>query len=140
MRIFRLLAACIALCALSSAALAQSRARPVEVDRIVAVVNDDAITLHELEARLATAERQLRAQGTQLPPRETLMRQLLERLIVDRVQIQYARETGLQVPDGELDAALRRIAENNRLTLPAFKAALERDGVAWNKFREEIRG
>lgn len=115
------------------------RAQPVEIDRIVAVVNDEAITAFELRARLATVERQLRGQNVQLPPRDVLERQLLERMIADRVQLQFAKETGLRVSDVELDAALRRIAENNRLGLPDFRAALERDGIAWAKFREEIR-
>ncbi|MDD5249626.1 MAG: peptidylprolyl isomerase [Rhodocyclaceae bacterium] len=141
MRSFRLVATCIVLCLAAGAVLAQSRARaPVEVDRIVAIVNDEAITLHELEARLATVERQLRTQGTPMPSPDTMKHQLLERMITDRVQLQYAKETGLQVADGELDAALRRIADSNRLSLPDFKAALERDKIAWPKFREEIRG
>jgi peptidyl-prolyl cis-trans isomerase SurA len=139
MIIFRLLAACLVFCVVSGGVFAQNRARPVEVDRIVAVVNDEAITLHELQTRLATTERQLRAQGTQLPPRDILMRQMLERMIVDRVQLQYAKETGLQISDGELDAALRRIAESNRLNLADFKTSLEKDGITWSKFREEIR-
>jgi peptidyl-prolyl cis-trans isomerase SurA len=53
--------------------------------------------------------------------------------------LQYARETGLRVSDIELDAAIRRIAENNKLGLAEFRAALERDGLVWPKFREEIR-
>jgi peptidyl-prolyl cis-trans isomerase SurA len=84
-------------------------------------------------------ERQLRDQKVQLPPREVLEKQLLERMITDRVQLQYAKETGLRISDIELDAALRRIAEGNRLALQDFRAALERDGIAWAKFREEIR-
>jgi peptidyl-prolyl cis-trans isomerase SurA len=103
------------------------------------VVNDEAITAYELRARLATVERQLRDQKVQLPPREVLEKQLLERMITDRVQLQYARDTGLRISDIELDAALRRIAEGNKLSLQDFRAALERDGVLWTKFREEIR-
>jgi peptidyl-prolyl cis-trans isomerase SurA len=60
-------------------------------------------------------------------------------MITDRVQLQFARDTGLRISDIELDAALRRIAEGNKLSLPDFRAALERDGVLWTKFREEIR-
>jgi len=115
------------------------RAQPVEVDRIIAVVNDEAITAFELRARLATVERQLRGQNVQLPPRDVLERQLLERMITDRVQLQFAKETGLRISDLELDAAMRRIAENNKLSLQDFRAALEKDGIAWTKFREEIR-
>lgn len=137
----RIVLAVLMLSSFALGAHAQSRPRaPVEIDRVVAVVNDEAITKHELRTRLATVERQLRAQGTQLPPQEVMERQLLERMIVDRIQLQFAKETGMQVSDGELDGALRRIAENNRLSLPDFRAALARDGVDWSKFREEIRG
>lgn len=136
--IFRLLLLCL-LTALPSAHAQSRRADPIEVDRIVAVVNDEAITAFELRSRLATVERQLKGQNVQLPPRDVLERQLLERMISDRVQTQFARETGLRVSDIELDAALRRIAESNRLPLPDFRAALEKDGIAWPKFREEIR-
>lgn len=136
----RLLTTVLISCLLLSPAQAQSRrAQPVEVDRIVAVVNDEAITAFELRARLAMVERQLRVQNVQLPPREALERQLLERMITDRVQLQFAKETGLRISDIELDTAMRRIAEGNRLSLQDFRATLERDGIAWAKFREEIR-
>ena len=132
------------LCLLSVLLLAPARAQtrrpnPVEVDRIVAVVNDEAITAFELRARLLKVENQLRAQNVQLPPRDILERQVLERMIVDRVQIQFAKETGLRISDIELDAAMRRIAEGNRLSLQEFRVALEKDGISWSKFREEIR-
>ena len=122
------------------AALAQApRTTSLEVDRVVAVVNDEALTLFELRSRVATVENQLRGQRVQLPPRDVLERQVLERMVTDRVQLQFARETGLRVSDVELDAAIRRIAEGNRLSVSEFRAALEKDGVAWPKFREEVR-
>lgn len=134
----RLLACCLAFAAFFAHAQGR-RNLPVEVDRIIAVVNDEAITAFELRSRLATVERQLRDQNVQLPPRDVLEKQLLERMIADRVQLQFARETGLRVSDVELDAAMRRIAEANRLSLQDFRTTLERDGIAWAKFREEIR-
>jgi peptidyl-prolyl cis-trans isomerase SurA len=124
---------------LSSLATAQPR-QPIAIDRVAAVVNDEAITLYELRDRMATVERQLRQRGTPLPPREVLQKQLLDRLIVDRVQMQFAKEVGLRIPDAELDVALRRIAENNRMSLADFRSALEKDGIDWRRFREEIRG
>ena len=121
-------------------ALVQAQARqPIAVDRVIAVVNDEAITLNELRDRLATVSRQLKSRGTPLPAREVLEKQLLERLIVDRLQMQFAKESGLRVPDAELDAALRRIADNNRLSLAEFRDALARDGIEWRRFREDIR-
>ncbi len=132
------------LCLLSALPLIQAhaqarRAQPLEVDRIIAVVNDEAITAYELSARMATVERQLRQQNVQLPSRKVLEQQLLERMITDRVQLQLAKETGLRISDLELDAAMRRIAEGNKLSLQDFRVALEKDGLAWAKFREEIR-
>ncbi|MDP1734295.1 MAG: peptidylprolyl isomerase [Sulfuritalea sp.] len=137
--IFRLLLLCLFSSLMIPAHAQTRRTQPIEVDRIVAVVNDEAITAFELRTRLATVERQLRGQNVQLPPQDVLERQLLERMITDRVQLQFARETGLRISDIELDASIRRIAEGNRLSLQEFRATLEKDGIAWIKFREEIR-
>jgi len=123
---------------LAQPAFGQTRV-PIAVDRVIAVVNDEAITQRELRTRIETVERQLRARGTPLPPRDVLEKQILERLIIDRVQMQFAREVGLRIGDAEVDAALGRIAANNRLSLADFRAALQKDGVDWLRFREEIR-
>ena len=121
-------------------AFAQGRAAQViAADRIIAVVNDEVITLHELKSRITAVERQLRQQGTQMPPHDVLEKHILERLIVDRVQIQFAKETGLRIDDAQLDQALVRIAEGNRMGLAQFRASLEQDGIPWTKFREDIR-
>ena len=131
---------CIALAVLQApAALAQPRARIVVLDRIVAVVNSEVITRHELEEHTRLATAQLRQRGTPLPPREVLEKQMLERLISSRVQLQLAKETGLRVDDAELDRAIVRIAEQNRLSLEQLRAAVEKDGVAFARFREDIR-
>ncbi len=112
---------------------------PVPVDRIVAVVNDDVITLHELRAGLDVAAGQLRRQGTPLPPRDVLERQMLERLIMDKVQLQHAREIGLRIDDVQLDQTLQRIAANNKMSMAQFREVLQKDGVPFTKFREDIR-
>ena len=139
MTLTKLVCSLLAVAALLPAQAQTRRQVPIEVDRVVAVVNDEAITAFELRTRIATVERQLQMQRVPLPTREILERQVLERMLTDRVLLQFARETGLRVSDIELDAAIRRIAEGNRLGLPEFRAALERDGVVWVKFREEIR-
>lgn len=123
-------------------AWAQQAAKPrqvVTLDRIVAVVNDEVITQQELNARVDFAFRQLRQQGTPPPPRETIERQLIERLINDRVQMQHARDIGLRVDDGELERALARIANDNKLSISQLRATLEKDGVPFDKFRSDIR-
>jgi len=128
------------LLASASAHAQTAKPRPiVTVDRIVAVVNTEVITERELAARVDFAFRQLRQQGTPPPPREVIERQLIERLINDRVQLQFARDIGLRVDDAELDKAMARIAEQNKITLTQLRAALQQDGVPFEKFREDIR-
>lgn len=112
---------------------------PVEADRIVAVVGSDVITYFELRTRLTAALKQLQKQGTPLPPQDVLERQMLERLIMERAQLQYGRETGMKIDDTQLDLAIGRIAAGNKMTVPQFRAALEKDGVQYAQFREEIR-
>ncbi len=109
------------------------------IDRIVAVVNSDVITQYQLDDRVKTISRQLQKQNTQLPPREVLDKQVLERMILEQIQLQMAKETGIRVDDAQLDKALQRIAEQNKMDPAAFRKALERDHVDFGKFREEIR-
>ena len=129
----------LSLLACISVVHAQPARTPVEADRIVAVVNDEVITLYELRTRLDSALGQLKRQGTPLPPRDVLERQMLERLIVDRIQLQTARDTGLRVDDAQLDAALNRIAASNKMSLTQFRQSLQKDGIPFAKFRDEIR-
>jgi len=109
------------------------------VDRIVAVVNKEVITATELNEAVAGAQRQLRRQGTPLPERELLERQMLERLILDKAQLQMARDTGIRVDELQLDRAVQRVAQNNNLSLADFRRVLERDGVAFQAWREDLR-
>ena len=112
---------------------------PLPADRIVAVVNDEVITLHELRSRLDFAVAQLQKQGTPLPPRSELERQMLDRLIMDKVQLQHARDNGMRIDDSQLEQALQRIAANNKMSLTRFRDALQKDGISFVKFREDIR-
>jgi peptidyl-prolyl cis-trans isomerase SurA len=109
------------------------------VDRIVAVVNSEVITSGEVARRLISVTQQLRQQGTPMPPADLLQRQVLERMIMDRLQLQLARETALRVDDLQLDRTVARVAEGNKMSLTQFRQTLERDGIQYDKFREEIR-
>jgi len=111
----------------------------IELDRIVAVVNNEVITMNDLNERMATVVAQLKKQGTQLPPIDLLRKQLLDRMILDLVEVQEAKETGIKVDDGTLDKTLQRIADENSLSMTEFRRLTEADGVRWSKFREEIR-
>ncbi len=109
------------------------------LDRIVAVVNDEVVLESELEHRARTIEEQLTAKGTPLPPDYVLEQQVLERLIIERLQLQLAARTGIRVGDEALNQTLERIAANNNLTLSEFRNVLERDGYHFPAFRENIR-
>lgn len=139
MKRFLSLAFVFALFALHTQCNAQGYTQPIAADRVVAVVNSEAITLYELRSRVAGIERNLRKQGTPLPSMNELEKQVLERMILDRIQVQSASDQGMRVGDAELEAAMGRIAQGNKMTVGEFKAVLEKDGVIWSKFREEIR-
>lgn len=111
----------------------------VKLDRIVAVVDQTVITEQELESRIATVTAQLKKQGTELPEESILRKQILERLISDTLQIQYAAQIGLKVDDNQLDKTIERIAEQNQLSLTEFSEALAKDGISMRKFRADIR-
>ncbi|MBL8382856.1 MAG: peptidylprolyl isomerase [Burkholderiales bacterium] len=115
------------------------RARVELADRIVAVVNDEAITLRELNERVKLARGQLQRQRVTPPPDDVLEKQVLERMIVDRAQLQFARENAIRIDDVALDRTVARIAEDNRMSLSQFRDVLERDGIAFAKFREDVR-
>lgn len=115
-------------------------ARAVQpLDRIVAVVNDDVVLASELARETTAIKAQLSKRDVTLPPADVLERQVLERLIMQRLQLQYAERVGIRVDDATLNAALQRIAEQNNLTLSEFRTALQRDGVDYGEFRDELR-
>lgn len=120
-------------------ASAAASGQPVLIDDIVAIVNNDVITRHELAERYQRAIQQLETRKIALPPKKILEKQLLDRMILDRIQLQYAEQTGIKVDDAALDEAILRIAEQNHLTLEQFKAALAKDSVPFSRFRDDIR-
>jgi peptidyl-prolyl cis-trans isomerase SurA len=137
LRIF--LPLCLALL-LPGAALAQAKPRPITtVDRIVAVVNNEVITRNELNERVTRARSQLARQNTPAPALADLEKQLLERMITDRAVIQFANENGVRVDDLELDRAIERIAQENQMITAQLRLALEKDGIPYARFREDIR-
>jgi peptidyl-prolyl cis-trans isomerase SurA len=117
----------------------KSKQQPVLVDTIIAVVNSEVITLKELEDRLKLIERRMQREKIQMPARDVLKGQLLERMIVNRAQIQLAKESGIRVDDIMLDRSVARIAEQNNLSIQSFRDQLEKDGIPFSRFREEIR-
>jgi peptidyl-prolyl cis-trans isomerase SurA len=127
---------CIALLAWSHHAIAQTTQT---VDRVVAVVNNDAITYRELSLRAATIERQIKRQNAEVPPRDVLLRQVLEQLVVERSLLQLARDQGIRVDENQLDRAVEQFARDNRVSVADLRTRTERDGSTFSALREEIR-
>ncbi len=114
-------------------------AKVQDVDRIVAVVDDEVIVYSELKEKMDQIVAQLKAKKAQLPPKPVLERQVLERLIVDKVQLNAAAQAGINIGEDVLAQTINNIARNNKMSLSEFRAAVERSGIPFNKFREQIR-
>ena len=110
-----------------------------EINRIVAVVEDDVIMNSELQQRVRTVRDQLLEQETPLPPTTVLEKQILDRLILTKLQIQMAEGTGIRVDDETLNRTISQIASENQLTLEQFREILETDHYRYESFREDIR-
>lgn len=111
----------------------------VPLDRIIAVVNDEVVLESDLLDMQNTVRQQLRQRNAAIPPAEILRKQVLERLIMQKLQLQRAENVGVRVGDDALNAALRQIASNNKMTLREFRDVLEKDGYDFSNFRESIR-
>jgi len=109
------------------------------LDRVVAVVNDEAITQFELNEQKRMALQQLQAQKVAPPSPDVLDRQLLERLITERALLQYAKETGIRVDDQQVERTILRIAQDNKMTPEEFRRVLEKERIPYAKYREDIR-
>nr|WP_067298929.1 peptidylprolyl isomerase [Marinobacterium profundum] len=118
---------------------ASAQAEIVLLDRIVAIVNDDVIMQSELDNRSAVIRAQLSANQTRLPSEEILNRQVLDRLIIDSIQLQIAQQQGLKISDSQLNETLEQVASRNGMTLAQFREALIAEGQDYNSAREQIR-
>jgi len=110
-----------------------------KLDRIVAIVDQEVITEKELEEKLITVINNLKNQKVDLPPENTLKKQVIERMIINSLQIQLASETGIKVSDNQIDKTIDRIAEKNKLNITDFKKMIEKLYTPFYKFRESIK-
>jgi len=140
------LAVALALCAglaWAQAPAAQAPARaasePVPLDRVLVVVNDEAITQWDLNEQRKEMLQQLKAANITPPPADVLDKQVLERLIAQRAVLQYAKETGIRVDDTTVERTIQRVAEENKLSPDEFRKLLEREGIPYANYREDIR-
>lgn len=136
MNVLRRLFAAVALLACVPA-FAQSLSQPL--DRVVAVVEEDVILRSELDRALGNITRQYAGQTTQLPPQDVLERQVLDRIILIKLQAARARETGIRVSEGEIDAAIAGVAQQNGMSIEQLRQSLQQDGFSYSEFRETMR-
>ncbi len=109
------------------------------LDSIVAVVEDDVITLSELERELTAVRQRIRARGANAPPQDVLRRQVLENMIDERLQVRAAERRGISVDDPSLEAAVDRIARQNQLTVEQLRTAVQQEGMDFAEFRDDVR-
>jgi peptidyl-prolyl cis-trans isomerase SurA len=124
---------------LPPAAAAEHPVAQQEIDRILVVVNDDVITETELADRLAEITKQLALQKIKIPPQGVLRKQLLERMILERLELQLASQSGIRVSEEDLDNAVASIAQRNHLDVNAFRKAVIQSGIDWNAYRAQLR-
>ena len=109
------------------------------LDQVVAIVDDDIILASELQERVAGVRSTMESRGVEMPDDETLVRETLDRLILDSIQMQLANRYGVRIPDAQLDEAMTRLARQNGLTLEQFRIAVEQSGQNYAATRESLR-
>ncbi len=120
-------------------AAAAQTPRSIPLDRVVAIVNDEALTQHEINEQKRTVLAQMKAQNVAPPSADVLDKQLLERLITERAVLQFAKESGVRVDDTQVERTIQRIAQDNKLSADEFRKALAQEGIAYSQYREDIR-
>ena len=123
----------------TSIGFTQSEENIKKLDRIIAIVDQNVISEKELQEKINSVVNNLKSQKIEIPPEDILRKQVLERLITNSIQIQLASQTGLKINDAQVDKTIERIAEKNKSNIDNFKKELEKKGINYYKFREEIR-
>ncbi|HEX9301577.1 MAG TPA: peptidylprolyl isomerase [Casimicrobiaceae bacterium] len=121
------------------AAASPTTQRSVPLDRVVAIVNDEALTQYEINEQKRAVLAQMKSQNVAPPPADVLEKQLLERLITERAVLQFAKESGVRVDDTQVERTIARIAQDNKLSADEFRKALAQEGIAYAQYREDIR-
>ncbi len=111
----------------------------VLLDRVAAIVNDGIVLRSDVESQMAVISARIQEQGQQLPPRNILRQQVLERLVLQELQIQRADRLGLQVSDEMVNQALTEVAERNKIKFSDLPAALEQQGLDYREYRDDVR-
>ena len=134
---FKLMTA-LSLCAgIFLSSTAQAAVEPL--DRVAAIVDNDVVMASQVEERMATVRQQFAQNNTPAPTESELRSQVLDRLILESIQLQMGERAGISIDDASLDQAVQQIAARNGVTLEQFREALTRDGINFNQVREQIR-
>ena len=113
--------------------------RAVLLDRVVAIVNNEAITQHEIDDQKRLVLEQMKSQNMTPPAPDVLDKQITERVITERLMLQIAKDSGVKVDDVQVERTIERIAQENKLTSAEFRNALGREGIPFAKYREDLR-
>ncbi|MCL6271807.1 peptidylprolyl isomerase [Sansalvadorimonas sp. 2012CJ34-2] len=119
--------------------ISPAAAEVVPLDKVVAIVDNDVVMESELNARLKSVQAQLRQRTSNLPPEDILKQQVLDRLIIENLQLQIADRAGARIDDNSLNQAISNIARNNGMTLEQFRKTLQEDGMSYADARDQIR-
>ena len=123
--------------ALFLGAAAQAEVQPL--NRVVAIVDNDVIMQSQLDVRLREVQQTIAKRGAALPPEHVLSQQVLERLIIENIQLQIGERSGIRITDEELNQAIGSIAQRNGMSLEQFRDALTRDGLSYADARDQVR-
>jgi len=121
------------------AASPSSSREPQQADYIVAVVNSEPITNNEVRLRAERAAQQFAQQGRPLPPRDLFLRQVLERMVNEKAQLQVAKESGIKIDESSVDQAEQSVARQNQIDVSEMRRRLQADGIAVSRFRDDLR-
>jgi peptidyl-prolyl cis-trans isomerase SurA len=109
------------------------------LNRVVAIVDNDVVMQSQLDARLREVQQTIAQRGAALPPDDVLSQQVLERLIIENIQLQIGERSGIRITDEELNQAIGTIAQRNGMSIEQFRAALAKDGLSYTDARDQVR-
>ena len=138
-KFFGALALLLASCGTAWAQSKDLSSTGVLLDRVAAVVNDGIVLRSDVEQQMQTISERIQEQGQQLPPRNVLRQQVLERLVLQELQMQRADRLGIKVSDEQVNAALNDVATRNKIKFSDLPAALESQGINYRDYRDEVR-
>ncbi|TWC33190.1 periplasmic chaperone for outer membrane proteins SurA [Pseudomonas sp. SJZ079] len=118
-------------------AAAQAEVQPL--NRVVAIVDNDVIMQSQLDARVREVQQTIAKRGAAVPPENVLSQQVLERLIIENIQLQIGDRSGIRITDEELNQAIGTIAQRNGMSIEQFRAALSKDGLSFADARDQVR-